>query len=142
MLVTSSSGTLPGLWCREDAECCIQSSTGSAIDHGTLRGENDDFIFLKELLDNVLNVVPLQSHKAWNVTLFCRRVQVSNHAAAVDDPFVISSILAPHKLLNSKHLRWTLCASDKCFGNAATSAFFRSVKVLPLTKGHGVFQEV
>ncbi|BBN00060.1 monolysocardiolipin acyltransferase [Marchantia polymorpha subsp. ruderalis] len=68
-------------------------------------------------------------------------ITVSNHAAAVDDPFVISSILAPHKLLNSKHLRWTLCASDKCFGNAATSAFFRSVKVLPLTKGHGVFQE-
>ncbi|KAL2652088.1 hypothetical protein R1flu_020216 [Riccia fluitans] len=68
-------------------------------------------------------------------------ITVSNHVAAVDDPFVISSILAPQKLLNSKHLRWTLCASDKCFSNAATSAFFRSVKVLPLTKGHGVFQE-
>ncbi|KAL3699792.1 hypothetical protein R1sor_017814 [Riccia sorocarpa] len=68
-------------------------------------------------------------------------ITVSNHAAAVDDPFVISSILPPHKMLNSNYLRWTLCASDKCFGSAATSAFFRSVKVLPLTKGHGVFQE-
>lgn len=69
-------------------------------------------------------------------------VQVSNHSAAVDDPFVISSVLPPHKLLNASNLRWTLCATEKCFSSPATAAFFRSVKVLPLTKGDGVFQEV
>jgi monolysocardiolipin acyltransferase len=69
-------------------------------------------------------------------------ITVSNHTAAVDDPFVISSVLPPHKLLNANNLRWTLCATEKCFSSKATSAFFRSVKVLPLTKGHGVFQEV
>jgi hypothetical protein len=70
------------------------------------------------------------------------RAQVCNHTAAVDDPFVISSVLPPHKLLNSRNLRWTLCATEKCFSSPATAAFFRSVKVLPLTKGHGVFQQV
>lgn len=68
-------------------------------------------------------------------------ITVCNHTAAVDDPFVISSVLRPHKLLNANNLRWTLCATEKCFSTPAVSAFFRSVKVLPLTKGHGVFQE-
>ncbi|CAN0914160.1 ATP-dependent Clp protease proteolytic subunit-related protein 3, chloroplastic [Linum grandiflorum] len=68
-------------------------------------------------------------------------VTVSNHVASVDDPFVIASLLPPSVILDAQNLRWTLCASDRCFKNSVTSAFFKSVKVLPLTRGHGVYQK-
>ncbi|ERN02214.1 tafazzin isoform X1 [Amborella trichopoda] len=67
-------------------------------------------------------------------------ITVSNHVAAVDDPFVIASLLPPSVLLDARSLRWTLCATDRCFRNPMTSAFFRAVKVLPLTRGEGVYQ--
>ncbi|CAM8945976.1 unnamed protein product [Rhodiola kirilowii] len=66
---------------------------------------------------------------------------VSNHVAAVDDPFVISALLPPKVLLDAHNLRWTLCASDRCFTNPVTSAFFRSVKVLPVSRGEGIYQK-
>lgn len=68
--------------------------------------------------------------------------QVSNHVAAMDDPFVIASLLPPNVLLDAQNLRWTLCATDRCFRNSATSAFFRSVKVLPVARGDGLYQKV
>ncbi|XP_012089006.1 tafazzin [Jatropha curcas] len=66
---------------------------------------------------------------------------VSNHVASVDDPFVIASLLPPRVLLDAHNLRWTLCASDRCFRNPVTSAFFRSVKVLPVSRGDGIYQK-
>ncbi|KAK7284376.1 hypothetical protein RJT34_19121 [Clitoria ternatea] len=66
---------------------------------------------------------------------------VSNHVASMDDPLVIASLLPPHVLLDAKNLRWTLCATDRCFKNPVTSAFFRSVKVLPVSRGDGIYQE-
>ncbi|KAL9233313.1 hypothetical protein vseg_008331 [Gypsophila vaccaria] len=68
-------------------------------------------------------------------------VTVSNHVASVDDPFVIASLLPPSILMDAQCLRWTLCASDRCFKNPATSAFFRSVKVLPVSRGDGIYQK-
>ncbi|GLJ47131.1 hypothetical protein SUGI_0995110 [Cryptomeria japonica] len=68
-------------------------------------------------------------------------ITVSNHVASVDDPFVISSVLPPQLLLDAKSLRWTLCATDRCFTNPVTSAFFRSVKVLPVARGDGIYQK-
>ncbi|GMJ11769.1 hypothetical protein like AT3G05510 [Hibiscus trionum] len=65
---------------------------------------------------------------------------VSNHVASVDDPLVIASLLPPRVLLDAQNLRWTLCASDRCFSNPVTSAFFRSVKVLPVSRGDGIYQ--
>ncbi|KAJ3696410.1 hypothetical protein LUZ61_000115 [Rhynchospora tenuis] len=65
----------------------------------------------------------------------------SNHVAAIDDPFVIASLLPPSVMLNANNLRWTLCASDRCFKNPAMSAFFRSVKVLPVSRGNGIYQK-
>ncbi|CAM6102166.1 unnamed protein product [Calypogeia fissa] len=93
-----------------------------------------------------LNSTEVYGAEKMQAAVFNRRpgqplITVSNHTAAVDDPFVISSVLPAHKLLNASNLRWTLCATEKCFSSPAMSAFFRSVKVLPLTKGHGVFQE-
>ncbi|KAG8472772.1 hypothetical protein CXB51_034672 [Gossypium anomalum] len=67
-------------------------------------------------------------------------ITVSNHVASVDDPFVIASLLPPRVLLDAQNLRWTLCASDRCFSNLVTSAFFRSVKVLPVSRGDGIYQ--
>ncbi|KAF7817920.1 tafazzin [Senna tora] len=66
---------------------------------------------------------------------------VSNHVASMDDPLVIASLLPPHVLLDARNLRWTLCATDRCFRNPVTSAFFRSVKVLPVSRGDGIYQK-
>ncbi|XP_068663655.1 uncharacterized protein [Aristolochia californica] len=68
-------------------------------------------------------------------------VTVSNHVASMDDPLVIASLLPPSVLLDSNSLRWTLCASDRCFRNPMTSAFFRCVKVLPVSRGEGIYQK-
>lgn len=69
-------------------------------------------------------------------------MQVSNHVASLDDPLVIAALIPPSVLLDAHNLRWTLCASDRCFRNPVTSAFFKHVKVLPLTRGEGVYQKV
>jgi hypothetical protein len=69
-------------------------------------------------------------------------LQVCNHVASMDDPLVMAALLPPSMLIQAKNLRWTLCATDRCFTNAAFSAFFRSVKVLPLRRGAGLQQEV
>ncbi|KAI3975286.1 hypothetical protein MKX01_033526 [Papaver californicum] len=58
-------------------------------------------------------------------------ITVSNHVASVDDPFVISALVPPSVLFDANGLRWTLL----------TSAFFRSVKVLPVSRGEGLYQK-
>lgn len=68
-------------------------------------------------------------------------ITVSNHVASMDDPLVIASLLPPRVLLDAQNLRWTLCASDRCFSNPVTSGFFRSVKVLPVARGDGIYQK-
>ncbi|XP_073145861.1 uncharacterized protein [Henckelia pumila] len=68
-------------------------------------------------------------------------ITVSNHVASMDDPLVIASLLPPSMLLNAHRLRWTLCASDRCFKNPITAAFFKHVKVLPLSRGDGIYQK-
>ncbi|KAK4381812.1 Tafazzin [Sesamum angolense] len=68
-------------------------------------------------------------------------ITVSNHVAAMDDPLVIASLLPPGMLLDANGLRWTLCASDRCFKNPVTSAFFKYAKVLPVSRGDGIYQK-
>lgn len=68
-------------------------------------------------------------------------VTVSNHVASMDDPLVIASLLSPSNLFDANKLRWTLCATDRCFRNPVTSAFFRCVKVLPVSRGDGIYQK-
>ncbi|ONI04415.1 hypothetical protein PRUPE_6G320700 [Prunus persica] len=68
-------------------------------------------------------------------------IQVSNHVASMDDPLVLAALLPRHVLLDAQNLRWTLCATDRCFANPATSAFFRSVRVLPVSRGDGIYQK-
>eukprot|EP00271_Cylindrocystis_brebissonii_P004653 TRINITY_DN16434_c0_g1_i1.p1 TRINITY_DN16434_c0_g1~~TRINITY_DN16434_c0_g1_i1.p1 ORF type:complete len:582 (+),score=94.38 TRINITY_DN16434_c0_g1_i1:829-2574(+) len=68
-------------------------------------------------------------------------ITVCNHVAAMDDPLVLSAMVAPWLMLDASSMRWTLCATDRCFKNPAMSAFFRSVKVLPVVRGEGVNQK-
>ncbi|KAK6911590.1 Phospholipid/glycerol acyltransferase [Dillenia turbinata] len=68
-------------------------------------------------------------------------VTVSNHVASMDDPLVLASLIPPGALLDAHNLRWTLCATDRCFKNSVTSAFFRCVKVLPVSRGDGIYQK-
>ncbi|CBI33554.3 unnamed protein product, partial [Vitis vinifera] len=67
-------------------------------------------------------------------------ITLSNHVASMDDPLVIASLLPPSALLNAQSLRWTMCATDRCFKNPMTHAFFRCVKVLPVSLGDGIYQ--
>ncbi|KAI4369387.1 hypothetical protein MLD38_017829 [Melastoma candidum] len=68
-------------------------------------------------------------------------ITVSNHVASVDDSFVIASLLPPSVLMDADNQRWTLCATDRCFKNPVTSAFFPSVKGLPMSRGDGIYQK-
>jgi len=65
---------------------------------------------------------------------------VSNHETALDDPLVVSALLPAHAFATPSSLRWTLCATDRCFKNALMSAFFRAGKVLPVDRGAGLAQ--
>jgi monolysocardiolipin acyltransferase len=69
-------------------------------------------------------------------------VTVCNHVAAMDDPLVLAAVVPGHLILDAHPMRWTLCASDRCFKNPAMSAFFRAVKVLPVERGAGLEQKV
>jgi monolysocardiolipin acyltransferase len=67
-------------------------------------------------------------------------ITVSNHVASIDDPFVMSAVLPPEVFASPEKLRWTLCASDRCFHRAALVPFFRAAKVLPVERGAGMHQ--
>ncbi|KAL6142590.1 hypothetical protein ACLB2K_060867 [Fragaria x ananassa] len=95
---------------------------------------------------NGLNRVQVYGLEKLHDALLCRPkdrplITVSNHVASMDDPLVVAALLPPNVLLDAKNLRWTLCASDRCFSNPVTSAFFRSVKVLPVSRGEGIYQK-
>ena len=53
---------------------------------------------------------------------------MSNHVAALDDPLVVSALLPPGALGRPQALRWTMCATDRCFRTRAAAAFFRAGK--------------
>eukprot|EP00951_Prasinocladus_malaysianus_P001876 scaffold13321_cov39-Prasinocladus_malaysianus.AAC.1 len=56
-------------------------------------------------------------------------ITVSNHVAAMDDPLVLSAIM-PTDRIGAEEVRWTMCASDRCFNKGALlSTFFRAGKV-------------
>ena len=69
-------------------------------------------------------------------------MKVSNHIASMDDPLIIAALLPSSVLMHARNLRWTLCATDRCFRNPVTSAFFKCVKVLPVSRGEGIYQKV
>lgn len=64
-------------------------------------------------------------------------ITVSNHVASLDDPLATAALLPAGALLRPSTLRWTLCATDRCFTSPAASAFFRTAKVRVLTGSIG-----
>ncbi|KAG2499894.1 hypothetical protein HYH03_002182 [Edaphochlamys debaryana] len=67
-------------------------------------------------------------------------ITVCNHVAALDDPLVVAAMLPEQTLQQPEKLRWTLCASDRCFRYAALVPLFRAAKVLPVVRGGGLAQ--
>lgn len=67
-------------------------------------------------------------------------ITVSNHVGSIDDPLITSSIVPAAKLLEPAAMRWTLCATDRCFKHALLSPFFCAAKVLPVERGAGLSQ--
>eukprot|EP00899_Mesostigma_viride_P018818 jgi/Mesvir1/26938/Mv20659-RA.1 len=68
-------------------------------------------------------------------------ITVSNHVASMDDPLVTAALLPPEALTDARHVRWTLCATDRCFTNKMFASFFRAGKVLPVERGAGLEQD-
>ena len=67
-------------------------------------------------------------------------LSVCNHVGALDDPLLFAAALPASVLSQPEALRWTLCATDRCFVNPLTDAFFRAGKVLPVARGRGMHQ--
>ena len=60
-------------------------------------------------------------------------ITVSNHVAALDDPLLTAALVPAGALLQPSALRWTLCATDRCFTSKAATTFFRAAKVACIT---------
>jgi 1-acyl-sn-glycerol-3-phosphate acyltransferase len=64
-------------------------------------------------------------------------ITASNHVTAVDDPGAIAPLVPARWLLTPDKLRYTLCATDRCFRNSVTSAILGAGRVLPVQRGLG-----
>ncbi|CAF0800627.1 unnamed protein product [Brachionus calyciflorus] len=71
-------------------------------------------------------------------------ITVCNHYSCCDDPVVFGAILPFSTYLSPQkpHLRWSLAAREVCFSKPWHSLLFRLGKVLPIDRGHGVYQPV
>lgn len=67
-------------------------------------------------------------------------ITVSNHLAGVDDPLMLTALLPAKYVLKPEAVRWTMCATDRCFTSPLLSAFFRAAKTLPVERGAGLQQ--
>ncbi|KNC55966.1 phospholipid/glycerol acyltransferase [Thecamonas trahens ATCC 50062] len=66
-------------------------------------------------------------------------ITVANHVSEFDPGF-IPMTLRWITCLRPRLVRWTLAAEDQLFTNLASSYYFQSLKVLPVTRGGGVMQ--
>jgi 1-acyl-sn-glycerol-3-phosphate acyltransferase len=64
-------------------------------------------------------------------------ITASNHVTAVDDPGAIAPLTPVSWLLTPDKLRYTLCATDRCFRNAITGGILSAGRVLPVQRGLG-----
>lgn len=56
-------------------------------------------------------------------------ITVSNHVAAMDDPLLLAALTPFRSVFEPGGMRWSLCATDRCFKNGFMSAFFRAGQV-------------
>jgi len=68
---------------------------------------------------------------------------VSNHASPLDDPCLLGAVIPlPMAALKPELLRFSICAREICFKNAALSTFFSLSKVMPIIRGDGIDQKM
>ncbi|KAK9823150.1 hypothetical protein WJX72_000637 [[Myrmecia] bisecta] len=67
-------------------------------------------------------------------------ITVSNHVASMDDPLVTAAVVPAKYVFKPGAVRWTMCATDRCFKHETLSKFFRAAKVLPVERGAGLQQ--
>jgi len=69
-------------------------------------------------------------------------ITVMNHVTTIDDPAAVAVFLKPSELTWGvrENVRWTLCATDRCFKNKVVGQVLRWGKVLPVERGKGVHQ--
>ena len=59
---------------------------------------------------------------------------VSNHVTAVDDPGMVATLIDAKDFASPSHLRWQMCAADRCFRVRALLPMFRGGRVLPAAR--------
>ncbi|CAI5975335.1 unnamed protein product [Closterium sp. NIES-65] len=104
-----------------------------AVSHAFMHGLNRTEVIGAHKLTNAI------AHRPPGTPL----LTVANHVAAMDDPLVMAAVVPPSLMLaRPASLRWTLCASDRCFSSPLLSAFFTSLRALPVERGGGIQQPV
>ncbi|KAI0986623.1 hypothetical protein GJ496_002808 [Pomphorhynchus laevis] len=69
-------------------------------------------------------------------------ISVSNHCSCLDDPFFIGALLSLRDIIRRDQMRWGLGAHDVMFKSNLHTMFFHSGKILPIVRGHGIYQPV
>lgn len=68
-------------------------------------------------------------------------VTVSNHVSAVDDPGVLAALVDWEGItLHPERVRWTLCATDRCYKSPWTGPLLSYGKTIPVQRGQGLRQ--
>ncbi|GAB4819514.1 hypothetical protein N2152v2_006560 [Parachlorella kessleri] len=67
-------------------------------------------------------------------------ITVSNHVGSIDDPLITSAVVPAEYLTKPEAVRWTMCATDRCFKSKLLAPFFKAAKVLPVERGAGLGQ--
>ena len=97
--------------------------------------------FITDVLNNTTVYNAHRFHDAYNARPPGQGIiTVSNHVTAVDDPGTTMPLIPGSWLLKPEKLRWTLCASDRCFNNPVTSALLTAGRALPVERGKGPLQ--
>ena len=65
---------------------------------------------------------------------------VVNHNSMLDEPVLMSGLSPISWFLRPDIIRYAVCASDMCFGHFTLGEFFKTVKVMPLTRSGGLEQ--
>ncbi|CAI5462358.1 unnamed protein product [Closterium sp. Yama58-4] len=126
-----------GLGCGEEQSAAVRMAQAvllpalGAVSHAFMHGLNrTEVIDAHKLTDAI-------AHRPPGTPL----LTVANHVAAMDDPLVMAAVVPPSLMLaRPAALRWTLCASDRCFSSPLLSAFFTSLRALPVERGGGLKQ--
>eukprot|EP00798_Chlamydomonas_sp_ICE-L_P002724 gene2724-12597_t len=121
------------------------------LDH--LYGKNDvfrtSFLYIiskaSQVFMHTLNTTEVQGAEVMEMAMARPKGQalitVCNHVAALDDPLVLTAIMPKEYHASAEAMRWSLCATDRCFKYKSMIPAFRAAKLLPIQRGGGMRQE-